>query len=662
MNIKYWKILNEESNDGKSLVEKLSENRKKININDEEDFDEIFNTPSMADMNLAVDRIRKAIYNEEKIAIYGDYDCDGITSTALLYSYLENQGADIIYYIPERDSEGYGLNKEAVKLLKNNDVNLIITVDNGVTAMEEIDYASALGMDVVVTDHHQPRDVLPNAVAVVDPHRKDCPSGLTYLCGVGVVFELITAMEEGDYYSVLNTYADIAAIGTVADAVELIGKNRAIVKKGLELINDGNRIGIQSLLRISGISPEIPATSETLAFAVAPRINAAGRVGDVEVALVLLLTEDYEQAASLSSSLNEYNNYRRELEKGILSDIKDILTENKNILNERIILIKGKNWHHGVTGIVCSKVSEKYGKPCILFSDDGKEARGSGRSIEGFNLIEAVSQCGSCLVRYGGHPMAAGLTLRSENFELFREKILSYARESSFIMPTAVISVDCEVSPDMLNLESVKSLGLLEPFGVGNETPVFCIKNAVLTGIVPLSGGKHIKLKAEKNGKVFSVLCFGITAEKLQYSVGDNIDIAFTADINSYMGKESVSLKLKDIRYSEINQNDVCMGKRIYELFEEKEDLSKFKADIIPCRDDGAVVYRWLKNNGRFIGDSDMLFFKSKIPMSYCKFKILIKVMEELGLIKAENEIDIIKVKEKKDFNSSKILKQLSGV
>ena len=662
MNIKYWKILNKESNSGKNLAEILSANRKKININNEDNYDEVFNTPAMADMDLAVERIRKAIYNDEKIAIYGDYDCDGITSTALLYSYLENQGADIIYYIPEREAEGYGLNKEAVKILKDNEVNLIITVDNGITAMEEIEYASELGMDVVVTDHHQPRDIIPNAVAVVDPHRKDCHSGLTYLCGVGIVFELITAMEEGDYDSVLENYADIAAIGTVADAVELIGKNRIIVKKGLELINEGHRMGIQSLLRVSGISDDTQVTSETIAFAIAPRINAAGRVGDVEVALVLLLTEDYEQSTSLAMSLNDYNNHRKDLEKAILSDIRNLLTNNREILNERIILIKGNNWHNGVTGIVCSKVSEKYGKPCILFSDDGKEVRGSGRSIEGFNIIEAVSCCGSYLERYGGHPMAAGLTLKSENFDIFKESILKFAKEKSFIMPTSVIEVDCEVSPDMLTVDSVKSLGILEPFGVGNETPIFCIKDAMLTAKISLSAGKHTKIKAEKDGRNFSVLCFGTSPEKMEYIEGDSVDIAFTADINNFMGKESVSLKLKDMRYSEINQKDVCIGKRIYELFEKNEDVSRFKAEITPCRDDGAIVYRWLKTNGKFVGESDRFFFKSKIKMSYCKFKILIKIMEELGLIKDGEEIDILKVKERKDFNSSKILKRLSGV
>ena len=660
MNIKYWKILNDNQNINSDLIERMKLNRKNINIENDENIDLFISAPKMQDMDLAVERIKKALFNDEKIAIYGDYDCDGITSTALLYSYLESEGGDIIYYIPERESEGYGLNKDAVDVLKENEVSLIITVDNGISAIDEIDYAENLGIDVVVTDHHKPREILPNACAVVDPHRLDCPSGLTYLCGAGVVFMLIAALEDEDYELVLNMYSDIAAIGTVADAVELIGLNRLIVKYGLEKIKSADRVGISTLLEIAGFKENV--TSESISFGIAPRINAAGRVGDVEVALVLLLTEDYEQAFSLATKLNDYNNERKQLEKDILADIRNIILNDRSIISDRIIMIKGNNWHHGVVGIVCSKVSEKYGKPCILFSDDGKEVRGSGRSIEGFNMIEAVSACSEKLLRYGGHPMAAGMTLESDNYADFKAKIEDYAKKSSYIMPTAVLNIDFEVSPSDVTIEKVNLLEKFAPYGVGNELPVFCIRDAELDGIIPLSTGKHIKIKLKKANEIFQVLCFGISPQKFEYSVGDKIDIAFTADINEYMGKESVSLKLKDIRYANIDQNDICRGKKIYELFENNEDVSPYRDEITPDRNDGAVIYRWLKNNGKFMGNPDKMYVKSGINMGYCKYCILLQVMEELGLITLDKDIDIVKVKEKKDFCSSKILKRLSGV
>ncbi len=660
MNIKYWKILNKKENDSYDLINRIKINRKNINIEDDENLLLFEENPPMKDMDLAVERIRKALYNEEKIAIYGDYDCDGITSTALLYSYLENEGGDIIYYIPERESEGYGLNKEAIDILKENDVNLIITVDNGISALDEIDYAQNLGIDVVVTDHHRPREVLPNAVAVVDPHRVDCPSNLKYLCGAGVVFMLLAALEGGDYELILNLYSDIAAIGTVGDSVELVGINRLIVKYGLEKINSGDRVGINALLETSGIKDG--ASSESISFKIAPRINAAGRVGDVEVALVLLLTEDYEQAFSLASKLNEYNNERKELEKHILSDIRKIILNDKKIISDRVIIIKGENWHNGVVGIVCSKVSEKYGKPCILFSDDGKEARGSGRSIDGFNMIEAISACSEHLTRFGGHPMAAGMTLESENFDEFKAQFEEYAKKTCYIMPTAILNIDFEVSPSDMTTEQIKQLDIFAPYGVGNEFPVFCMKDVEIDGIVSMGMGKHIKIKVKKNEEYFYVLGFGITPEKFEYDIGDKVDIAFTADINDYMGKETVSLKLKDIRFSHIDQNDVCKGKKIYELFINNEDVAPYKNEIIPDRNDGAVIYRWLKTNGRFTRNSDIMYVKSGVNMGYCKYCILLMVMEELGLITTDNSIDIVKVKEKKDFCNSEILKRLSGV
>ncbi|MEG1965164.1 MAG: single-stranded-DNA-specific exonuclease RecJ [Oscillospiraceae bacterium] len=667
MSIKYWKIpqnpliLDEKFNRYSQLCKKIIAARGIEAYDKSDDFEVLTANEPMIGMDLAVKRIRKAISENEKIAIYGDYDCDGITSTALLYSYLESEGADIVYYIPDRDTQGYGLNIDAIKGLNTNGIELIITVDNGISAIEEIDFAQSLGIDVVVTDHHQPREILPNAVAIVDPHRADCPSKLTYLCGVGVVFELITALEDGDYEIILEEFADIIAIGTIADVVPLIGKNKVIVEKGLIKIAQRDRVGVEALLTVSGIAEDAPITSETVAFTLIPRINAAGRLGEVEASLVLMLTEDYEQALHLANEIDTYNKQRKEIETKIILEIAEKIKADELLLNKRIIVLSGENWHHGVIGIVCSRIVEKYGKPCILISQEGEISRGSSRSVEGFSIIEAVNNCKNLLTRYGGHPMAAGMSLKTQNIDAFVNQINDYAKKTSAIMPTVALKIDCEVLPEELTVQNVKSLSELSPYGVGNEYPVFAMKNMELTGITPLSNGKHIKIRLSKAQDSVQVLCFGMTPQKFEYLIGDNVDVAFTTEINSYNGSESVSLKIKDIRLSEVQQDDICRGKMLYDMYNNKEDLKQFNKEIVPTRDDGAIVYKWLRTNGKFERNTEIMYVKTKSNIGFCKFLILLEVMSELKLITMEKSIDISKTNEKKDFNSSKILKRLRG-
>lgn len=667
MSIKYWKINkidceNIEKYNGYSfLSRKVAASRKLYENTINDDFEILNSNKPMKDMDLAVTRIRKAINDEEKIAIYGDYDCDGITSTALLYSYLESEGADISYYIPSRETEGYGLNIDAIKSLKENDIDLIITVDNGISAIDEIDFAQNMGIDIVVTDHHKPREIIPNAAAVVDPHRVDCPSNLTYLCGVGVVFELICAMEDYDYETVLEQYSDIVAIGTIADVVPIIGKNRIYIKRGLKLIEERNRPGISSLLSVSGINENCAITSETVAFSLVPRLNAAGRLGDVEASLVLLLTEDYEQATELSNEIDGYNKRRKEIESQIIAEIASQLKSDSSALNDRVIVLSGENWHHGVIGIVCSRISEKYGKPCIVISKEGEFSRGSGRSVEGFSIIEAISACSDVLTRYGGHPMAAGLTLKTENIGLFTKKINEYAKINFSVMPSPILKIDCEVLPNELTLENVKGLKELEPFGEGNEYPVFCTKNMELIGINELSGGKHIKIKLSANEGTIDVLCFGITKQKLSFNIGDVLDVAFSADINNFNGKESVSLKLRDIKLSNLKQDDILRGKKLYAMAKNNENMSSYFDEIAPNRDDGVSLYKWLRTNGKFERNTEFLYAKANCEIGYGKFLVLLDVMNELKIIEMNNNIQISKVSEKRDFNSSIILKRLRG-
>ena len=471
--------------------------------------DTLFDPFLLRDMDRAVERIRLAMESGELIVVYGDYDCDGVTSTALLYSYLEAVGANVIYYIPDREQEGYGLNTEAIDFLHNvRGIGLIITVDNGVSAHEEIAHANSLGIDVVVTDHHQPRETLPDAVAVVDPHRPDCPSPFKGLSGVGVAFKLVCALEGDDGYEMIEHYGDLAALGTIADVMPLTYDNRTLVRHGLELLADSARPGIRALVELAGLSGR-PMTDVSAAFGLAPRINAAGRMGDVYDALELLLCEDEGTAREKAEILCGYNDQRKKIEAEILAEVAAKITADPSLVQERVIVMDGAGWHHGVVGILCSRLVEKYGRPAFLISTDDTEGRSSGRGIDGVSVIEAVSACGDLLTRYGGHAQAAGFTLLKENLPAFRERFLGYFREHYPIMPYYKLTADCVVEPSELTVPMVQSLSRLEPFGEGNPSPVFELDAVRLERIQSLSGGKHLKLACSKNGTAFQVLLFG---------------------------------------------------------------------------------------------------------------------------------------------------------
>ena len=403
---------------------------------------EIASPFEIKDMDKAADRVQRAIESGEMICVYGDYDADGVTSTALLYSYLETVGANVIYYIPSRESEGYGMNIGAVDTLAEKGVELIITVDNGIAANKEIAHAKALGIDTVVTDHHMPIDELPDACAVVDLHRPDCPSKFKQLSGVGVAFKLIMALE-GEFCDVdmlLDNYADLLSIGTIGDIVELKGENRVFVKRGLQSIINSDRPGIAALIENSGLTGK-PLTAGKVSFTLVPRINAVGRLGLSGKSVELLLTEDYEEAQQIAQAMGDDNAERRQIETEILQKIDIEIQQNPSLVLDKIIVIDGENWHQGVIGIVASRVKEAYGKPAIIISRDGDNAKASGRSVEGFALCDAVAECSDLLTHFGGHPMAVGLSLASENIELFRKRINEYAN-SNGSMPFDALKID----------------------------------------------------------------------------------------------------------------------------------------------------------------------------------------------------------------------------
>lgn len=636
-------------------------------ISDEVHFDNPF---EITDMDKAVARINKAVENGEKICIYGDYDADGVTATALLFQYLETIGADVSFYIPSRADEGYGLNMEAVSVLAENKVELLITVDNGVSAYDEVEFANSLGIDVVITDHHTVPERIPNAVAVVDLHRSDCKSKFKELSGVGVVFKLIIALE-GEYADIdmlLEEYADIAAIGTIGDIVSLTGENRIIAKNGIRKINDSDRAGVIALLKASGYY-EKEVTSTTLAFSVVPRINAGGRLGLSTKSVELLLTDNEEYALSIASQLSEDNTERQRIEQDILKEIDLKIQKNPDIVRNPIIIIEGENWHQGVIGIIAAKIKGLFGKACIIISCEGDIAKASGRSIEGFALNDAIFACSEHLDHFGGHEMAVGFSLKSENIEAFKNAIFDYYDSlDKLILP--VINIDCKLNPALINLELVDSLSALEPFGAGNPSPLFGLYNMEITDVKPLSNGKHQRLTVTRGGAVHTVMCFGMESASFPYTKGDIVDLAVALDKNLYKGNVYLSIIARDIRYSDFETERHLKSMRLYDRFVLNRPLSpkytQYFSMLIPEREDFALVYRYLKSVGTIDTALENLSYRLN-SMPCGKLRVCLDAMAELSLISLFEgpkalKITVLDVKEKVDIASAPILQKLREV
>lgn len=499
----------------------------------------------MPDMEIIVDRVLQAIEQKEKIMIYGDYDADGITSITVLKSFLEERGLEVASYIPNRLDEGYGLNKTALKKIYDDGYRLIITVDCGISGIEEVDYANSLGMEVLITDHHEPAETLPKAVAVVDAKRKDNKYPFNQLAGVGVVFKLIQAisikldLEEKEYLK----YLDIVCIGTISDIVPLIDENRVIAKLGLKLIAQTKNIGLKALLEVIGFKN---IDSTTISFGVAPRINACGRMGDEQVALDLFLEKDYDKAKKLAIKLNEYNIERQTIEKSIFDEATEKIEKNEK--DKACIIVGSEGWHHGIIGIVASKVTEMYFKPSILICFEGNDGKGSGRSIPGFDLHDALTECSDYLEKFGGHSMAVGVTVSRDKFELFKNKFEEYAKSHDIDKIIPVINIDSELSLKDIDIDSVKSLQKLEPYGEANKMPVFMIRNLKINSIRALSEGKHLKLTLKDDGYMINAIGFNMGNLSNEYLIDDKVDVIGNLDINSFNGNDSIQLILKDIR------------------------------------------------------------------------------------------------------------------
>lgn len=611
---------------------------------------------SFADMDLAADRIQRAIESHEKIAVYGDYDADGITSTVLLYSYLSEKGADVVYYLPDREKDGYGLHKASIDCLKKQGTQLIVTVDNGITAVDEIAYAKEIGIDVVITDHHEPTEKLPEAAAVVDPRRADCGSEFKEYAGVGVAFKLVCALE-GDTEPVLEKYGDLVAIGTLADVMPLRGENRALVRAGMRVLNGGGRPGILALKKAAGLENK-DWTSMSVVFALAPRLNAAGRMDSPEPAARLLMTEDETEAEKLACQVQEYNVKRQAEESAILKEVLDRLHEEPSLLAQRILVIDGENWHPGVLGIIASRIVESYGKPCVLLTEKEGEAKGSGRSIKGFSLFEAIRACGDLLSHYGGHELAAGVGLPAEAVPAFRERINAYAAEHCDTMPVPELPIDFKLRPSQVDVEKLNLLAALEPVGCGNPSPLFGLFQMKIDNIMPIGKGKHLRLSVSRDDTRLSVLKFNTTYDTFPFECGQVVNLVVTLERNEYKGVVTPSVLLKDIRAADVKQEELIEAKQNFDKVQRRETIPPELAEAwMPDREQIERTYRFLRKTKKWYGTIEQLCYLLKEPkIEYIRLYLCLEILRQAGLLSLLNwgdtwEAEIVPPKGKANLN-----------
>ena len=617
----------------------------------------------LTDMDKACARILEAIDKEQTIVVYGDYDVDGVTATALLYQHLKGMGASVKCMLPSREGDGYGLSKNAIQSIHDKGCQLIVTVDNGISALEEAEFAASLGVDLIVTDHHLPHDALPKAVAVVDPRRADDHSPFKGLCGAGVAFKLCAALDGCPPEEMLDYCGDLAAVGTVADVMPLTGENRTLVKAGLKLLQQTDRPGISALLEEVGLEGK-PITAENVSYAIAPRINAAGRMDNAVTALQLVLCEDEERAAELAHKLNEINVARQETEQEIVKAAQEQLDAEPAILEDRVILIWGRDWHPGVIGIVASRLVEKTGRPVIVVSvDEHGEGKGSGRSVQGFNLHECIASCEDILLRFGGHAMAAGLSVREENLPELRRRLNEWAARECAVLFTPPLECDLSIHLDRITVESVRRLEQLAPYGAENPTPVFVLEKAVIDGIFSVSEGKHCRLRLRQGNASIYAVWFGMPPEQLPYIMGDVVDAAVNLSVYESLRGAQLSGRILELHPAGFG-NAAAEQTALVQALRRGTPLSaEQKARIAPERSDIITVYRELQARRWHAEDLQPLFAKLG-EENTGKILVAITALEQVGLIAVRERSgakfwELVPAEGKKNLADAPILKCL---
>ena len=627
----------------------------------------------MKDMDKAATRVARALAAGETIAVYGDYDVDGITATSLLTDFLRGEGGQVIPYIPDRMEEGYGLNTDALDTLHGAGVSLVVTVDCGITAVEEARHAARLGMDLIITDHHECKEELPAALAVVDPHRSDCPYPFKSLAGVGVALKLVLALGgPSRQEELLRRYADLAAIGTVADVMRLTGENRTIVRLGLEELRHTRRPGLKALLAQAGLE-ERPLNSVAIGYTLAPRLNASGRMGCASLAAELLLTGDPARGEELAARLCQLNRERQTIEACISQECQE-LAEALPPERRYALVLAGKHWHQGVVGIVASRLAEKYSCPAFMICLQDGKGKGSCRSFGGFNLFAALEHCAGLLEGFGGHELAAGFTIREENISAFTAAMNDYVRRcTGGSEMVSALDIDCRVEDvGILTLEEVEGLDLLEPYGAGNPKPVFFLPGCLITALSEVGGGRHLKLKLTSGGRSFDAIFFSATGAEMGVTQGDRVDVAFTPQINEYRGWRSVQLQVCDLRPALTRAQ---AERALFEKFRRGEPLTRREAAaLLPSREEFVVLWRYLKGHA---GQSPLEETAHRLARNIARSAgrretvmrtlVCLEVFDERGLIQLEHTTDHLhialrSVEGKVNLDESWILRRLRGM
>ncbi|MGL5641326.1 MAG: single-stranded-DNA-specific exonuclease RecJ, partial [Paraclostridium sp.] len=574
------KIKNYDLNEKMKISPEIGQILKNRGINNEDDA-EIFINPSleylrdpflMKDMGKAVDRINYAIENNQNIWIYGDYDVDGVSSTSILCIYFDSIGYPVKYYIPNRLEEGYGINEDAIKTLKEQNCDLIISVDCGITSVKEVEIANELGIDIIITDHHEVQDAIPNAYAVINPKQEDCNYPFDMLCGCGVAFKLIQALTPNEEFRTsMYNYLEIVTLATICDIVPLVDENRIIVKNGLKLMKDGKNLGLRELINVCGIDTNKIGSSH-VGFSIGPRINASGRLGYSYLGVELFTTKSKEEAIEIANLLEDKNNERQMIESKMYQEAESIIESNESYARDKVLVIANEGWQHGVIGIVASKLTEKYYKPTILLTIEDNEATGSARSIRGFSIFDALVKCSDLLGRFGGHEQAAGMSMDVCNVDELRRRvneIANYNLTDEDMIEN--INVEFELNETSIDFNLIEELHSLEPFGMSNPSPRFIIRDMEIRGMFRMGKEKnHLKLNLEKD-KTYECIGFNMAYMAEKFETGDKVDVLFQLDENTYMGNRKIQFLMKDIRLA--YPKDTSKNINSIKLFE----------SIIPC-------------------------------------------------------------------------------
>jgi single-stranded-DNA-specific exonuclease len=612
------------------------------------------------DMKKAADEINRLAFEEnQKVCVYGDYDCDGVCASVVLYSYLFSNGADVKAHINSRE-QGFGLNADVIRELAKQDIKLIITVDNGIAAIDEAELIHELGMNLIITDHHEVGSTLPRALAVVDPHRDN--GIFNDYCGCGVAMLLVAALmssaDEDGTDAALEAFADLTALATVADMVPLVGENRLLVNHGLHYLESTENLGLKALIKIAGVKP--PVTTTHLGFALGPRINAAGRLAHARLAFDLLTCEDTETAERLASEIDDLNTRRKTIEADVKNELIDLYRTQPDIAVKLVQCINLPDANHGVIGLAAGKLLEHTGKPAFLCTDDGEDGlRGSARSVPGFSVFNALTACADCLTKYGGHTLAGGFSLKKSEFERFAQSLERFAATLPPLPPGSV-EVCKRLTPSEITTDNACSLDELEPYGQGFSRPLFLITGATVTAISPSSDGKHTKLNLKYDNVTISTVSFGVSPENFRYKIGDKIDLLTYFGIRSFGGRDYLSFRLFDIRLSGIHQQKTLNAFTAYESWRRGEYTGGF-TNIIPTREEFAIIYRQLTAHTINI---DALYERNKDSFNFFKLRVILDAFRDAKLIKLDlwdQTVTRVDNPAKADLNATETMKRFGS-